>query len=72
MMMSCIDAQKGRDAALTNALNEFTQTMMSIENDEKRVAMKSTEEIVNPLLEMNEKAYKKCVIHEKGRKTLCV
>ena len=72
MTTLCIDAQEGRNVTSTDALNAFTQTMMLIEDDEKRVMMKSTEETVNSLFEIDKKAHKKCVTHEKGRKTLCV
>ena len=46
-------------------------TMMLIADRGKQIAMKPTEETVNPLLEIDEKAHKGCVMCEKGRKTLC-
>ena len=70
LISASIDAQERRDVASIDVPNAFIQTMMPIADKGDRIAMKLTEEIVDPLLEIDEKACKDYVVMKKGRKTL--
>lgn len=73
MLMAVINAHEGCNVVMCNIPNAFVQATMPIEHTrQERVMMKIAGVLVELLVKINPELHGPFVVHEKGRKALCI
>ena len=67
-----VDAHEERDIMTEDISNAFTQASLPMKDEDERIHVKITGVLVDVLVEMNSNLCEPHVVHEKGKKTICV